>query len=326
MRDKFSEYYKIDENTIKEHWQQDIFSFDANVLLNLYRYSPKTRNAFFNLLEKIKDRIWISYQAAYEYQKNRLIVINAQKEAYKDIRDTLEKKKGEIEAKLNSFKKHPYLPAGELKHQIESAFHSIQKDLDKLERNHPDYLTEDPILDKLTTLLDSKVGDDFTKENLEKVYKEGRKRYEENVPPGYMDFRNKKNEPEKSLFGDLLVWKQIIEKAKTVHHSIILITDDLKEDWWYKFKGKTISPRPELIKEFQDITGKRINIYQADVFFEMAGKNLKQDTDSDAIREMRKARLADELEISVDENQEETSFEKAINAVVEEKTDKAYGN
>ena len=99
----------LSEKELKEHWEKDIFCFDANVLLNLYRYSPSTREAFFSLLEKVKDRIWITYQAAFEYQKNRLVVINAQREAYKDIRETLSKKKGEIEAKLNSFKKHPYL-------------------------------------------------------------------------------------------------------------------------------------------------------------------------------------------------------------------------
>ena len=329
MKDKFAEYYKVAESDLKKHWQQDIFSFDANVLLNLYRYTPKTRDAFFNLLEKIKDRIWISYQAAYEYQKNRLIVINAQKEAYKDIRDTLEKKKGEIEAKLNSFKKHPYLQTVELKSQIESAFHSIEKDLDKLEREHPDYLTEDPIWEKLTELLEARVGEDFSKEDLEKLYREGKKRYEEEVPPGYMDAKNKKNEADKSLYGDLLVWKQIIQKAKKIDSSVILITDDLKEDWWYKFKGKTISPRPELIKEFKEETGKRINIYQADVFLELANKNLMQNTDKDAIQEMRKIRLADEQDI-INERElleamrlipaKESPFERAIRESVEEKT------
>lgn len=294
MKEKFSEYYKISEAELKKHWEEDIFSFDANVLLNLYRYTPKTRDAFFNLLEKIKDRIWIPYQAALEYQRNRLIVINAQKEAYKEIREVLEKKKGEIESKLNSFKKHPYLQATELKMQIESAFEAIGKDLDKLESNHPDYLTEDPIWERLTNLLKGKIGEDFSKEDLDKICKEGKKRYEESIPPGYMDFKSKKNESEKNLYGDLLIWKQLIEKTKTLKGSIILITDDLKEDWWYKFQGKTISPRPELIKEFKDETKKRINIYQADKFLELANSTLQQKTTKEAIEEIRRIRVEDE--------------------------------
>ena len=298
MKDKFSEYYKLEDAQIQEHWEKDTFSFDANVLLNLYRYTPKTRDAFFDLFEKIKDRIWISYQAAFEYQKNRLAVINAQTEAYKEIRKTLEGKKGEIEAQLNKFKKHPYLQTSELKTQIESAFQSISKDLDNLEKKHPDYLAKDPVWERLTELLDSKIGDDFPNEDLEKIYKEGKKRYDESVPPGYMDLKEKKNRGNRSLYGDILVWKQVIAKAKDIDESIILITDDLKEDWWYKFKGKTISPRPELIKEFRKETKKRINIYQADWFLELANKNLQQDTAREAIEEVRKVRLADEYDIA----------------------------
>ncbi len=297
MKKKFSEYYSISKDRLEEHWEKDTFSFDANVLLNLYRYTPKTRDAFFALFEKIKERIWISYQAAFEYQKNRLVVINAQKEAYKEIRDTLKKKKGEIEAKLNGFKKHPYLQTSELKTQIESAFQSISKDLDKLEKNHPDYLVKDPIWERLTELLDSNVGDDFNKEELEKIYREGKKRYDEKVPPGYMDLKDKKNEGNRSLYGDIIVWKQVIAKGKEIDNSIILITDDLKEDWWYKFKGKTISPRPELIKEFKEEANKQINIYQADRFLELANKNLEQRTTLEAIEEVRKVRLADEKDI-----------------------------
>ncbi len=298
MKDKFSEYYKLDDGKLKEHWEKDTFSFDANVLLNLYRYTPKTRDAFFDLFEIIKDRIWISYQAAYEYQKNRLKVINAQKEAYNEIRQTLESKKGEIEAKLNKFKKHPYLQTSELKTQIESAFKSISKDLDKLEEDHPDFLDYDPIWEKLTDLLDSRIGDDFKNDDLEKIYKEGKKRYDEKIPPGYKDLAEKKNEGNRSLYGDIIVWKQIIKKAQDISESIIFITDDLKEDWWYKFKGKTISPRPELIKEFREETKKYVNIYQADRFLELANKNLKQHTAKEAIEEVRKVRLAFEHEIA----------------------------
>lgn len=66
MKEKFSEYYQLEEAELKEFWRNDIFCFDANVLLNLYRYTPKTRDAFFNLFEQIKERIWITHQAAFQ--------------------------------------------------------------------------------------------------------------------------------------------------------------------------------------------------------------------------------------------------------------------
>jgi hypothetical protein len=341
LKEKLSEYYKLNEQELQKHWQEDIFSFDANVLLNLYRYTPKTRDAFFDLLDKIKDRVWISYQVAFEYQKNRLVVINKQHIAYTEIRNLLIDKKGEIEAKLNDYKRHPYLQTEELKKQIQSAFESINKDISKLEKSHPDYLQDDPTWERLTKILDKKIGDDNTGEELEKIYKDGKKRYDEDIPPGYKDKVTKKNEGNRSLYGDVIVWNQIIKHAKDIPSSIIFITDDRKEDWWYKFKGKTIGPRPELIKEFKDLTGKRINIYQADNFLDLALKNLKQASNPEAIEEIRKVREADEMEIDKerklmemfledngDENykenakkllsQKETSFEKAIRTTAEE--------
>ena len=92
MKNKFSEYYKPSEQEIQEHWKNSLFCFDANVLLNLYRYTPKTRDAFFNSLAKVQERIWVTYQAAFEYQRNRLRVISAQQEAYTEIRNIFDSK------------------------------------------------------------------------------------------------------------------------------------------------------------------------------------------------------------------------------------------
>lgn len=322
MKEMFSEYYKLSEEEIRFHWEKDIFCFDANVLLNLYRYTPSTRNAFFKVFEILSDRIWISYQAAYEYQKNRLSVINAQQQAYKDIREILDKKKNEIDTALNKFKKHPYLQAKELKSQIESAFRSIGKDLSNFEDKHPNFLENDPIFDKLTSLLEGKIGNDFEQDKLDRLYREGKKRYDDKVPPGYMDLKEKRNSGDRALYGDLIVWKQVIEQAKEIDSSIIFVTDDLKEDWWYQFKGKTLGPRPELIKEFKGNTSKRVNIYQADQFLIYANKNLAQTTNQDAIDEVRKVRLEDEkefreiqqkFELSPEEHRKKvTAFENAI--------------
>ena len=290
MKKTFSEYYRLNDAEIASHWAKDLFCFDANVLLNLYRYTPSTRKAFFNVIESFKDRIWISYQAASEYQKNRLYVISAQQKAYQDIRDTLQKKKKEIEAKLNEFKRHPYLQTEMLKTQIESAFDSINRDLENLEKSHPNYLEKDPVWERLTDLLEGKIGEDFSDSELSQIYSEGKKRYEQKIPPGYKDQISKKNGDQRSLYGDLVMWKQVIDKGKKIEHSIIFITDDLKEDWWYRFGGKTLGPRVELIKEFKDCAEKRINIYRADMFLELANKKLEQESINDAIEEMRLVR------------------------------------
>jgi len=66
-------------------WKESIFVFDSSVLLNIYRYTPETREDFFRLLEKLKKRIWIPHQVALEYLEQRENVISQQQIIYNDI-------------------------------------------------------------------------------------------------------------------------------------------------------------------------------------------------------------------------------------------------
>ncbi|MEL6919290.1 MAG: PIN-like domain-containing protein, partial [Bacteroidota bacterium] len=54
MKSKFPGYFKLTEEEINQLWEKALFVFDANILLNLYRYSNETRDDFFKILEKIK--------------------------------------------------------------------------------------------------------------------------------------------------------------------------------------------------------------------------------------------------------------------------------
>lgn len=68
---------------------------------------------------------------------------------------------------------------------------------------------------------------------------------------------------------------------------MILVTDDKKDDWWEIFKGRTIGPRPELVKEFETKTQQSFHQYQADRFLELANKHLEQTIDESALSEIR---------------------------------------
>jgi hypothetical protein len=81
MRDLFPGYYQPTEQEFDELWKECIFSFDTNVLLNIYRYSPQTRERLFDILEKLQERIWVTHQVGYEFHKNRLTTISQQSSA-----------------------------------------------------------------------------------------------------------------------------------------------------------------------------------------------------------------------------------------------------
>src|SRR6266567_2622681 len=96
----------------------------------------------------------------------------------------------------------------------------------------------DPVFDAVTELFDGKVGKPYKTEEYKEIYKKGKERYEQKVPPGYMDIAKKSNN--NNEFGDLVVWFQILDYAKGEARPIILITDDAKEDWWRDAGGEKI--------------------------------------------------------------------------------------
>lgn len=246
MRDLFRGYYKPTPEEFATIWGKCIFSFDTNVLLHIYSYTPETRKRFFEILNKLSDRIWIPHQVAYEYQKNRLYVIANQVKAYEDIENILIRNFQEIKTDLyKSYKRHPFINTQEIIEDIEKAIEQVRSKLSSVKLTHPNYLEKDELRDILTNLLDGKIGKSYTEEELEEIYQKAEKRFSYKKPPGYKDA--KKSLPKS--YGDVVIWFQLIDYAKEQQKPIIFITDDDKEDWWLKYEGQTLEPRPDLIQE-----------------------------------------------------------------------------
>lgn len=64
MKNVVREFIEPTSEEKQELWQKAVFVFDTNVLLNLYRYSAKTRDSLLAAFESFKDRVWIPYQVA----------------------------------------------------------------------------------------------------------------------------------------------------------------------------------------------------------------------------------------------------------------------
>src|SRR6202007_3275520 len=106
---------------------------------------------------------------------------------------------------------------------------------------------------------------------------------------------NKQKKGERHVYGDLIIWKELINYSKKEKKPLIFVTDDRKEDWWTIEAGKTIRPREELIKEFYDLTGIRILIYNADHFLQYAKqKKLVPKLNDNTIKEVKEIRISDE--------------------------------
>lgn len=273
MENLFAEYYRLSDERIKEIWEDSVIVFDTNVLLNLYRYNEDTCKEFIKVIEFYKNRLWIPYQVGFEFHRRREDIIRKNAAAYKTLGAKLsESLIKAVDALSSDFNRHPYINMPEIRKKVEKCANTIVKSLEKQEESHPDYLKDDFILNEVTRLFNGRVGTDFSEEDLEKTYKEGEKRYSNQIPPGYCDAKNKKDKGNRSLYGDLIVWLQTISYSKEQKRNIIFVTDDHKPDWWDKVEGNH-TPRKELIKEFVNATECGIIIYDSSRFLEYAKRN-----------------------------------------------------
>jgi PIN like domain len=275
MKNKFKGYYRITEKKIKAIWDSGFISIDANVLLNLYRYSDDTRNELLLKVEKYADQLWLTYHAAYEFHKNRIGVISDQIKVYEDTLKEFDK----LEDSIINNSKSPNL-SKPVEKTFKKSITTIKKDLEKRKTFYLKLLTNDTILNNVTRLFSSKIGDQLSKEEISKIEKDGEERYKKNIPPGYKDKDKQDNK-----FGDLIIWKELIKKAHNETRPFIFIVDDMKEDWWLMAKGFTLSPRSELSQELYLESGQSFYMYSADRFLEHASKG--KAVTKEAIKEVK---------------------------------------
>ncbi len=251
-----------DEEKIKL-WEEATIIFDTNVLLNLYRYPSKKREELLKAIEKIGDRLWLPNHIVYEFLKDRREIIWKTKQNYQTIRDGLE-----AFAKLcktTLYFESDNEEIGKLKSIINEWIATVEKSNELM----LDY-NNDPILEKILSLYESKVGGAFSEEEIKEIKELGKKRYEAKIPPGYMDVGKKKDNSDNNTYGDFIIWEQVMQYAESQKKDIIFVTDDQKEDWWDIIHGQTIGPRVELRKEFWDRTKQKFHMYSMHRFLEIS--------------------------------------------------------
>ena len=295
MKKIFSGYYTPSEDEFKTLWDDCIFTFDTNILLNLYRYSRETSAEIIRVLEKQIPRLWISHQTGYEFHKKRIGIREQQINAYEGIQLKIEKLIDEIKDKLDS-KSHPFFEkSDEFIEKVKDIFKPIETELNNQKKGYLEFLNpdgiKDNILDQIANLFEDRTGKSYSNERLDKIFIEGKKRYDKKIPPGFSD-ASKDDEYKK--YGDLVIWFQIIDKAKDSKKPIIFVTEDGKPDWWWQRDGKVLGPRPELIQELRAEADVQFFMYSLDPFLEAMKKYLDVKVKEEAIKEAKTLRRLDQ--------------------------------
>ena len=69
------------------------------------------------------------------------------------------------------------------------------------------------------------IGDDYSFPELMDIISEGELRYSASIPPGYMDAKEKQSI---QVYGDLIIWKQILKYAQSHSNQLYLFQTILK--------------------------------------------------------------------------------------------------
>lgn len=288
MKQEFRGYYAPSSDELTSIWDTGLVVLDTNALLNLFRYSAKTRADFESVLRPIRDRLWIPHQVGLEFHKRRLDVIDEQMKAYDEITSAIKAGRESIEKALQGIRIHPSLDKAEAMSLLNEGLEPIALLLEKSRAAHAAQIVgegeNERVFDLITDLYSGRVGSGFAPDELAKLYLDGAKRYEQKVPPGFKD----KDKPEPDRYGDLVLWKQLLAKVQETRQPAIFVTDDGKDDWWYRVRGKVQGPRVELIDEFFKASGERVHFYSPERFLQFAKQKLGAKVDSDAVDEVKR--------------------------------------
>jgi hypothetical protein len=247
--------------------------------------------------------LWITNQTEYEFLKHRQRVKNRPEELYRELKElyfpvrhlkSFLNQYHQLKSRTAKDSRHPYInpklfeafdkSLEELNKQTESLEAALTKEIDQSLKDHMRVVASDPLLKFFH------VTRGYTFEELLNIIKEGEFRYRNKIPPGYADHK-KKEELGVAKYGDFVIWKQIIGLAKKTKLPVILVIDDIKEDWCFtdkKEKSRIDSPREELIKEIKDAAGVPFWSYTSSQFLFKASEILKSAIKADAIDEVRK--------------------------------------
>lgn len=334
MLEQFKGFIAYTDEEFKELWEKAIFVVDTNILINFYKYTSKeSTKSLLDILKKLKDtnRLWIPHQVALEYFFNYEDNMFKQNEGYDLLGKELKKLKEDAEKALSTVKsKHPYIMTDKFQFFIEDMKQSNQKLQEQLEKEIETLPDSKKTQKDLLDLLDGIVGEPYSQKEIDKIEKVGKERYLYNIPPGFEDKDKKDKQGYRTygdfryqrLYGDLIVWFQIMDRAKKEDspYPVILITEDRKEDWWEKDKGQIKRPHPQLIQEFLNITKQKFYMYRTDSFVRNAIEHLGVDVSEEQAQE-----VTNEIE-NIRKSEEKEETEKVLKLSGFRDKNSYYGN
>jgi hypothetical protein len=283
MRDRFPGYYTPSADEFKKLWNECLFVPDANILLHLFRYGSNTTAQVLDTLQRLKPRVWIPYRVGFEFHRRWRDVDQGNRDAYDKLSRDIEAQGRKLSGLFDEYTRHQTIDAQKEKDEIEKFIKQFLARIEASKAQHPRFEDAEAVLNKLSALIGDDVGSAPSEEQFAELVKEGKRRFEASIPPGLRDAKKDGSD----AYGDYFIWREALEKAKETNKPILIITDDVKDDWWLEFRGQKVGPRPELVAEMMSYAGQRFYLYTLSQFLDYATSFLNQKIDPAAIREIK---------------------------------------
>ena len=261
----------------KPFFEAAVVVLDANVLLDLYRYTKDGRDQVLSVLRMFAKnrRLWLPHQVGIEFSRNRAKAVYGRfsnlstvsknlntrfQSAAKLIKDA----RDEVAELIRDMAQDDAAADALVRTISEDRVHQALREWQDLLTGHLNELraaeavspqhvgVNDPLLPQIAALFGDRIGEAPSEEAIRILVANAcRYRYPNKVPPGFAD---EQKETDLAAAGDYIVWEQMIQHAMnlTAPRRLIFVSGDTKGDWYEQDdKGKPIRPWPALHDEMR---------------------------------------------------------------------------
>jgi len=258
MRETFKGWYEPASEDVEELWASGMIVTDTNVLLDLYRLTPKSRESLLKALKSASDRLWIPHQVGLEFHRSRDEARSDTRRKHTDLAQRIVNDTRKLVKQVADLR--TFNPAvdneGALRNELATAAGKVAEELKSGLDEYDE--ADEVVLDEVDELFPAqRIGTPFSSAELLEARAEAAHRFEAKIPPGFAD-GGKAGDPR---YGDYFLWKQLMARAEVMKSGVIFITRDEKQDW--RKEGEVL---PELAYEFSRVTNNSIIILHPDTF------------------------------------------------------------
>ncbi|MGO2718786.1 MAG: PIN-like domain-containing protein [Brachybacterium tyrofermentans] len=280
----FVEYAEHDALPADDPVRGTLYALDANILLNLYKFTPDAARDVLKALREMREVLFIPHQALNEFWPLRAGVRSGphHSEASGKVRAA----KADILRIVRTWQKRTGLNAEGAREggaqDISDHLAAVSEVLEKIESTIDAVREESAdngewLLDTIDEIFAGRIGPKPSDAERTDALREFDKRVERGTPPGLRDVEIRKGKTEKAS-GDYFIWMQCVREAESISNSrgapldLTLVTEDHKDDWVRSGTDDHLLAHRALVKEYYEATGGTFRIMSFEELLDTASQ------------------------------------------------------